>query len=131
MWFTPDQITTGALKRVKKYNRNKLEVEMAQIILTIKDQKELSEICFSLSDMQDWLQKKGFRGYDSNNIKKVLQDTWRLAPSENSNAYTQYRLGSDGSIYGYNYKGRYYKLSQKEVLTLYYSDEFDDKSISI
>jgi hypothetical protein len=51
-------------------------------------------------------------------------------PSENSNAYTQYRLGSDGSIYEYNYKGRYYKLSQKEVLNLYYSDDFDDKSIS-
>jgi hypothetical protein len=131
MWFTPDQITTGALKKVKKYNRNKLEVEMAQIILTITDQKELTEICFSLSDMQEWLQKKGFRGYDSNSIKKVLQDTWGLAPSENSNAYTQYRLGSDGSIYEYHYKGRYYKLSQKEVLNLHYSDDFDEKSISI
>jgi hypothetical protein len=42
------------------------------------------------------------------------------SPSVNSNAYTQYRLGSDGSIYEYNYKGRYYKLSQKEVLDLYY-----------
>ena len=59
---------------------------MAQIILTIIDQKELSEIRFSLSDMQEWLQKKGFRGYDSSSIKKVLQDTWKLVPSENSNA---------------------------------------------
>ncbi len=130
MWFSPEQIATGALKRVKKYNRNKLEVEMAQIILTITDQKELSEICFCLSDMQEWLQKKGFRGYDSNSIRKVLQDTWRLAPSENSNAYTQYRLGSDGSIYEYNYKGRYYKLSKNEILNLYYSDDYDDKSVS-
>ena len=129
MWFTPDQIATGALRRVKKYNRNKLEVEMSQIILTITDQKELSEICFSLSDMQDWLQKKGFREYDSNSIRKVLQDIWQLVPSENSNAYPQYRLGSDGSIYEYNYKGRYYRLSQKEVLNLYHSDDFDDKNI--
>jgi hypothetical protein len=52
MWFRPEQIVTSALKRVKKYNRNKLEVEMAQILLTIVDQKELREICFSLSDMQ-------------------------------------------------------------------------------
>jgi hypothetical protein len=131
MWFTPGQIVTSALKRVKKYNRNKLEVEMAQILLTIIDQKELCEICFCLSDMQDWLQKKGFRGYDSNSIKKVLQDTWRHTPSENSNAYTQYRLGSDGSIYEYNYKGRYYTLSQKEVLNLHFFDDFDDRSISI
>jgi len=130
MWFRPEQILTSALKRVKKYNRNKLEVEMAQILLTMVDQKELSEICFSLSDMQDWLQKKGFRGYDSNSIRKVLQDNWKLAPSENSNSYIQYRLSSDGGIYEYNYKGRYYKLSQNEVLKHHYSDDFDDKSIS-
>lgn len=130
MWFRPEQIVTSALKRVKKYNRNKLEVEMAQILLTMVDQKELSEICFSLSDMQDWLQKKGFRGYDSNSIRKVLQDNWKLAPSENSNSYIQYRLSSDGGIYEYNYKGRYYKLSQNEVLKHHYSDDFDDKSIS-
>jgi len=130
MWFRPEQIVTSALKRVKKYNRNKLEVEMAQILLTIVDQKELREICFSLSDMQEWLQKKGFRGYDSNSIRKVLQDTWELTPSENSNSYIQYRLSSDGSIYEYNYKGRYYKLSQNEVLKHHYSDDFDDKSIS-
>ncbi len=130
MWFRPEQIVTSALKRVKKYNRNKLEVEMAQILLTIVDQKELREICFSLSDMQEWLQKKGFRVYDSNSIRKVLQETWELTPSENSNSYIQYRLSSDGSIYEYNYKGRYYKLSQNEVLKHYYSDDFDDKSIS-
>ena len=120
MWFKPEQIVTSALKRVKKYNRNKLEVEMAQILLTIVDQKELSEICFSLSDMQEWLQKKGFRGYDSNSIRKVLQDSWRLTPSENSNSYIQYRLSSDGGIYEYNYKGRYYKLSQNEILKHHY-----------
>lgn len=103
---------------------------MSQILLTIADQKELSEICFSLSDMQEWLQKKGCRGYDSNSIRKVLQDSWKLIPSENSNAYTQYRLSLDGSLYEYNHKGRYYKLSQKEVLNLHFSDDFDDKSIS-
>jgi hypothetical protein len=129
MWFRPEQLTTTALKRVKRYNRNKLEVEMSQILMMIIDHKELSEICFSLSDMQDWLQKKGFRGYDSNSIRKVLQDSWKLAPSENSNSYTQYRLSPDGSIYEYSYKGRFYKLSQSEVLKHYYSDDFDDRSI--
>src|SRR4051812_14290194 len=33
MWFAPDQLTTAALKRVKQYHRNKLEVEMAQVLL--------------------------------------------------------------------------------------------------
>ncbi len=63
-------------------------------------------------------------------LEKCCRTTWKLAPSENSNAYTQYRLGRDGSIYEYNYKGRYYKLSKNEILNLYYSDDFDDKSVS-
>src|SRR5207237_674530 len=124
MWFRPEQLITPALKRVKRYNRNKLEEEMSQILVMIIDQKELSEICFSLSDMQDCLQKKGFRGYDSNGMRKVLQDTWKLSPSENSNSYTEYRLSTDGCINEYSYKGRFYKLSQSEVLKHYYSDDF-------
>lgn len=35
MWFRADQLATPALKRVKRYNRNKLEVEMAQLLLSI------------------------------------------------------------------------------------------------
>ena len=130
MWFTAEQINTAALKRVKKYNRNKLEVEMSHLLLTIMDEKVVGEICFSLSDMQDWLQKKGFRGQDSGTIRKVLQEHWKLLPNENSNAYTQYRLASDGGIYEYSHKGRYYKLTQSEVIRLYELDDFDDKNIN-
>ena len=39
MWFRPEQITTPALQKVKRYNRNKLEVEMSQILLFILDTK--------------------------------------------------------------------------------------------
>src|SRR5205823_11494426 len=88
MWFRPDQIQTASLKRVIRYNRNKLEVEMAQLLLSILDIKEnLQEICFTLSDMQDWLVKKGFRGYETSSVKRVLQNVWNLKPSENSLTY--------------------------------------------
>src|SRR4051794_9995120 len=40
MWFRPEQLSTAALKRVKRYNRNKLEVEMAQLLLSVLDAKE-------------------------------------------------------------------------------------------
>jgi hypothetical protein len=131
MWFRPEQITTPALKKVKRYNRNKLEVEMSQILLFILDSKEtIKEICFCLSDMQDWLIKKGFRGYDSGSIKRVLQDEWKLLPSDNSNSYQQYRILGDGTIYEYTQKGRFYKLSEKEILKFNNLDDFDDKSIT-
>ena len=131
MWFRPEQINTQALKRVKRYNRNKLEVEMSQILLFIIDTKEgIGEVCFCLSDMQDWLIKKGFRGYDSGSIKRVLQDEWKLQPSDNSNSYQQYRILGDGTIYEYTQKGRFYRLSEKTVLKLNNLDDFDDKLIT-
>jgi hypothetical protein len=50
MWFQPAQISTPALKRVKRYNRNKLEVEVAQLLLFISDTKEpVDYICFAYS----------------------------------------------------------------------------------
>ena len=33
MWFRPEQITTPALKHIKRFNRNRLENEMAQLLL--------------------------------------------------------------------------------------------------
>ncbi len=130
MWFRPEQLATPALKRVKKYNRNKLEAEMSQILLFIIDTMDnAKEISFCVSDMQDWLIKKGFRGYDSGAIRRVLQDEWKLQPSANSNSYQQYRLTSDGKISEYTQKGRFYKLSEKEIIKLNNLDDFDDKLI--
>jgi len=131
MWFRPEQLSTHALKRVKRYNRNKLEVEMSQILLFIIDTMDnAKEISFCVSDMQDWLIKKGFRGYDSGTIRRVLQDEWKIQPSANSNSYQQYRLTSDGRISEYTQKGRFYKLSEKEIIKLNNLDDFDDKLIS-
>jgi len=126
MWFRAEELTTPALKRVKRYNRNKLEVEMAQLLLSILDVKEdIEEIHFSLSDIQDWLAKKGFRGYDSGAIRNVLQNTWNLRPESNSITYLQYRFGTDGNIYELNIKGRFYRINQKTIFNLNNLDDFD------
>lgn len=74
-------------------HRNKLEVEMAQMLLNILDHKDgIEVICVCLTDMQDWFYKKGFREQDSVAIKRILQEEWKLEPSPNSNTYQQYRL---------------------------------------
>ncbi len=129
MWFRPDQIATPALKRIKRFNRNKLEVEMAQLLLSILDIKEsVTEISFTLSDMQDWLAKKGFRK-DSGAIKNVLQNTWQLKPVPNSLTYLQYKFGVEG-IHEFNIKGRFYSVTQKMVLSLNNLDDFDAEKIN-
>lgn len=131
MWFRPEQIATSALKKVKAYNRNKLEVEIAQLLMIIVDQKDdVDEVCFCVSDLQSWLKMKGFK-YDTNNIRRVLQEHWHLSPSGNSNAYLQYRMGSDGSLYEYNRKGRFFRLSRSEILKLNFIGDFDEKNITV
>ena len=58
---------------------------MAQLLLSIIDVKEeVEDLQFTLSDMEDWLIKKGFRGYDSGAVKNVLQNMWQLKPVLNS-----------------------------------------------
>jgi len=42
-------------------------------------------------------EKKSFRDYESNGIKKVLQDSWKLIPSENSNASYSINFYKKGS----------------------------------
>jgi len=131
MWFRADQIVTAALQRVKRFNRNKLEGEVAQLLLFILDNREgVESIHFCITDVQDWLLKKGWRSQESATIRRLLQDAWKLRPSSNSNAYLQYKIGSDGVIYEYNQKGRFYTLSKKEVLDLNNLDDFDETNIS-
>jgi hypothetical protein len=131
MWFCPEQIATAALQRIKRFNQNKLEGEIVQILLFFLDNREgVQEIAFCISDVQDWLLKKGWRGQDAAVIRRLLQYNWKLQPSSNSNAYLQYRIGPDGKIYEFNQKGRFYALSKKEILTLNNIDDFDEKKIS-
>ena len=127
MWFRPEQISTPALKHIKRFNKNRLESEMAQILLHILDTKgEIEEVCFCLSDIQEWLQRKGFNNRDLTAIKKILQGEWKLKPSANSNSYLQYRLSADGSLHECNQKGRFYCIQKNEVLKHNNLDEFDD-----
>jgi hypothetical protein len=118
MWFTTQQIATPALKKVIRQNRNKLEAEIAGVLLTIIDEKELPEIKFCVGDVQDWLNWKGLRNHDTVAIRRALQSSWNLKPADNSNAYTQYKIAGDGSIYEAIQKGRFYVLDAKTVLQL-------------
>lgn len=115
MWFTAQQIATPALKKLLDQNRNKLELEIAHILLTIIDEKELEEVRFCTADVQDWLNRKHIRYKDVIQIKRILQNTWRLLPAKNSLAYTQFKLLSDGTVFEQAGKGRYYSLSKGQI----------------
>ncbi len=43
-------LVTSALKKIKRFNRNKLDVEMSQLLLSILDSRySIAEISFTLS----------------------------------------------------------------------------------
>lgn len=122
MWFTKDQIRTDALERVKQANRNRVEADLAQILLVIVDTREepVNEIQFTLSDAHEWLKNKMSKNYDVAAVKRVLQQEWNLSPTKNAFNYTQYRVGFDGMIYSpaEKAKGRFYTIEKKRVLDL-------------
>ena len=104
---------------------------MAQLLLFVLDAKEgINKICFSLSDIQDWLVKKGFRNHDTSSVRSVLQNTWQLKPETNSLTYLQYKLGTDGVLYEFSNTGRFYSVSEKDILKLNNLDEPDESLIS-
>ncbi|KAA6440872.1 helicase [Dyadobacter flavalbus] len=115
MWFTAAQIATPALKKLLNQNRNKLELEIAHVLLTIVDEKDLDEIKFCTADVQDWLNKKHVRYKDLIQIKRILQNNWKLVPAKNSLSYLQYKFLTDGSVFEQTGKGRYYILSKKQI----------------
>lgn len=118
MWFNPKLLETPALHKVIRRSRNRLELEILSQMLFIIEEKELNELCFCISDIQDWLSRKGFKAVESLQIKRILQNDWKLEPSANSYSYTRFKFLTDGSILEENAKGRYYKMSKEIVINI-------------
>jgi hypothetical protein len=118
MWFSPEQISTPALQKLIRQNRQKLEVELASLLLLIADEKGLNELRFCTGDVQDWMIRKGIRNQDTTAIRRILQNVWNLKPAPNSNAYTQYKFSTENNIYEAPSKGRFYTLSLEMILKL-------------
>ncbi|MEO6838601.1 MAG: primase-helicase family protein [Ginsengibacter sp.] len=132
MWFTPKQITTPALLRLKKSNQNKLETELANFIITIIDNlpDDDDSIDFCLGDSQNWLKRIRLNSADSQAIKRILQDKWKLKPKSNSNGYVKWLITSDGTICSAKAKGRFYTMTKKNLIDLNFFDDSDDTAVS-
>jgi len=124
MWFTPDQISTDALRKLKYANRTRIEKEIANLILLIMDQEEIETVCFTAFDIINLLSKSSSK-VELYEVKRVLRDKWELNPNGNSSTYDKYTLNFDGTITLDRAKGRFYTF--KKVFLTEYFDDFDDK----
>lgn len=118
MWFTPEQIETEALKRVKENNKTSIEKELIEIIHEEIEKFELKSICFTNQDLLHFLRESGVK-VTRFQITQILKDKWGLEPNETPSTYIRYYYGlnNDNSqtIQQETKKGRYYTFYKRSI----------------
>lgn len=112
MWFTTEQIKTKALQKLVKYNSNKLEIELANTLISIMESLDIETLDFSNSDLLNILNKFRIK-YDANEIKIIIRKNWKLEQAKNSNQYQKVGVSNDLDFYQNLTKGRYYSVTKK------------------
>ncbi len=126
MWFTPQQIRTKALEKLIRYNSNKLEVELASILLNTMDNLNLEKVDFSFTDLQNLLNKFRIK-YIASDVKKIIREIWKLEQQSNSNQYQKVTITNDLDFYLNSSKGRYYSIT-RNFLTKNYDEMMTNDS---
>jgi len=115
MWFTPKQIETPALTKLVQNNRNRVEKELASMLLMVMEIHDLEEIKFCPLDILNALSKTRLRT-DLTQIRKILKKDWKLENITNSNRYQKFTLWGDGSTNLSDAKGRYFTINKSYLL---------------
>ena len=120
MWFAPELIATDALRKIIRANRNRLEIDMAELLMEIMTVHDVPELSFCINDIAAILEYNRVKA-DRSQIRRVVQECWKLAPASNSLSYTTYQLGISTS--GTNYVearkvGRFYTVTRQMLEVL-------------
>ena len=114
MWFTASQIKTKALIKLVQNNRNRVEKELANILMSIMEKYELNEVNLCPIDAVNILSRTRVKT-DVTQMRRILKRNWGLTNQKNSNLYQKYTLWSDGDIVGKEAKGRYFTISKEFI----------------
>ena len=115
MWFTPGQIKTRALEKLVQNNRNRVEKELASILLSVMEKFDLEAVDLCPIDALHVLNKTRVRT-DLTQLRRLLKNDWKLTNQDNSNSYQKIVIWSDGDIHMADAKGRYFTV-EKDFLT--------------
>lgn len=91
MWFNPKLLHTTALQHIIRSNRNRLEIEMSELILDIMVSAGIDSFSFCLNDMLPLLTNTQVKA-EKHQVRKVVQDCWKLTPVHNTLTYTTYQV---------------------------------------
>lgn len=115
MWFTPQQIRTSALTKLIQNNRNRVEKELANLIMSVMEKFDLEVVHCCPMDLMTALNKTRIKT-DLTQIRRILKKDWELENQENSNSYQKFVLWQDGSIDLRDAKGRYFSVHKSFIL---------------
>lgn len=118
MWFTPEQIATSALRKVKSYYVNKVELELYETIREITEAKELLDFCLTNTHAKILLERSGIK-VSRSQVRHILEDQWRLKQYPNASNFTTYLYDHSGYLLELDGKGRYYRITQQDLERIY------------
>ena len=113
MWFAPALLETPALLKIKKYNTNKVETEIAAYCLEVMDRLEKDTLLCCPKDMLDIVRDAGLKA-DLVQIRNIFKDNWKLCSVKNGD-YIFYHIGSEGELFPAKRKGRYFEIPRSLV----------------
>ncbi len=113
MWFAPVTLETPALRKIKKYNTNKVEIEIASYCAEVMEKLECASVSCCPKDLLDVVRDAGLRA-DLMQIRNILRDSWGLRSDRNSD-YTFYHIGTEGDPVPAKRKGRYFEVGRELV----------------
>jgi len=111
MWFSPSQIKTNALENLMQNNRNRVEKELASIILSAMETLELEEIRLCPLDALQLLSRTRIKT-DLTQLRHIIKKDWKLVNQENSMTYRKLMIWQDGGMGLTDAKGRYYSINK-------------------
>ncbi|MCK0158977.1 hypothetical protein MWU65_17475, partial [Cellulophaga sp. F20128] len=120
MWFSAQQIKTKALTRLVQNNRNRVEKELASILLSVIEKFDLHAVDICPMDALLALNKTRVKT-DLTQLRKLLKTDWKLGNQENSNKYQKFVIWTDGDMTLVDAKGRYFTV-EKDFLTKNFDD---------
>ena len=119
MWFAPSLLHTEALRKIIRSNRNRLEIEMHELILDIMDSIGTDTFSFCYNDILLLLVHSQVK-VEKHQVRKVLQECWKLAPASNGLTYTTYQLNYNRECRYEPVKrvGRFYTVTREQLESL-------------
>ena len=116
MWFNPVLLHTAALQRIIRSNRNRLEIEMSELILDIMESVGIESLSFCLNDMLPLLINTQVK-VEKHQVRKVVQDCWKLTPAHNTLTYTTYQVDytRDCHYSPIRRTGRFYTVTKEQL----------------